>query len=104
MSKKVRNPFNMEKDGSIINSNHYVLAVTITNQYDPTAIEQKRKYAKSAKIKAYKLMKTLYSGTTTSFESFAAYVDVVPTGKTRGRWDIFIENGEIERIKKSLSK
>jgi len=39
-----RNPFNMERNKSIYSSTHYIPAAILCNQYDPTAIEQKRNF------------------------------------------------------------
>ena len=77
----------MERNNSILNSAHYVASVALTHRYDPTAIEQMRPFAESAKRKAYKQMQYINANTTTNFESFSSYVDVVPTYKTKGRWD-----------------
>jgi hypothetical protein len=85
--------FQMESNGSILNSRDYVLSVTLTHQYDPTAIEAGRPFAKSALRKVK-----------TNIESFTNYVNTVPTGKTRGRWDKFVMNGEIDTIKRMLTK
>ncbi len=95
--------FQMESNGSILNSRDYVLSLTLTHQYDPTAIEAGRPFAKSAITKAYKQMKTLRK-VKTNIESFTNYVNTVPTGKTRGRWDKFVMNGEIDTIKRMLTK
>jgi len=49
-----RNPFNMEKNGSIYSSTHYIPGVILCNQFDPTAIEQKRNFSIKARKKAFK--------------------------------------------------
>ena len=102
--RKVKNPLEMEKNGSILNARDYIISVTLCNQYDPTARETGRRFAKSAISKAYKQIKYIRKGTTTNIQSFSSYMNVVPTLKTRGRWDKYITNGEIEMINQMLNK
>ena len=105
MSKtKKEHSFNMEKDGSIIKSNDYILSVVLTNQYDPTAIERAEPYTKSARLKSFKQMKKLKPWIKTNFESFSSYVNVIPTLKTKGRWDKYISNGEVNEVRNMLIK
>ena len=82
-----RNPFNMEKNGSIYSSTHYIPGVILCNQFDPTAIEQKRNFSIKARKKAFKKMHSLYENRTTNFGSFSAYMNYLPNIKAnRGRW------------------
>ena len=83
-----RNPFNMEKNGSIYDSKHYLESVILCNQYDPTAIEQKRNFSPKARRKAYDIMMGIYEGITTNLDSFSTYVNYIPNpNASRGRWD-----------------
>jgi len=82
-----RNPFNMERNKSIYSSTHYIPAAILCNQYDPTAIEQKRNFSLKARKKAFKNMHNLYKNRTTNFGSFSAYMNYLPNIKAnRGRW------------------
>ena len=77
----------MEKNGSILSSTHYVPGVILCNQFDPTAIEQKRNFSLKARKKAFKKMHSLYENRTTSFRSFSAYMNYLSNIKAnRGRW------------------
>ena len=77
----------MEKNGSIYSSTHYIPGVILCNQFDPTAIEQKRNFSIKARKKAFKKMHSLYENRTTNFGSFSAYMNYLPNIKAnRGRW------------------
>ena len=94
-----RNPFNMEKNKSIYSSTHYIPAVILCNQYDPTAIEQKRNFSKKALKKAFNKMHSLYKNRTTNFGSFSRYMNYLPNIKAnRGRWKKYF-NDRIKILK-----
>ena len=77
----------MERNKSIYNSNHYIPAVILCNQYDPTAIEQKRNFSLKARKNAYNKMLELYPDRTTNFASFSRYMNFLPNkNANRGRW------------------
>ena len=94
-----RNPFNMEKNKSIYSSTHYIPAVILCNQYDPTAIEQKRNFSKKALKKAFNKMHSLYKDRTTNLDSFSRYMNYLPNIKAnRGRWKKYF-NDRIKILK-----
>ena len=92
----------MEKNKSIYSSTHYIPAVILCNQYDPTAIEQKRNFSKKALKKAFNKMHSLYKDRTTNLDSFSRYMNIIPNIKAnRGRWgDSYLS--DIIKIKKIL--
>jgi len=93
--KTKRNPFNMEKNKSIYNSTHYIPAVILCHQYDPTAIEREKNFTKKALQKAYDIMLELYPDRTTSFESFSTYMNYIPNIKAnKGRWSKYLNDRE----------
>ncbi len=104
MSKtKKRNPFNMEVNGSILNSVHYVTAVTLANQFDPMAIKREQKFTRETILEVYSIMTKIFGNKDTNIESFAGYINCIATNKAiRGRWNKYIP--ELNKLRIGLTK
>ena len=101
-SKKVT-PFNMEKDGSILNSTHFVMAVTLANQFDPMAIKREQRYTRETALEVYSIMRKIFGEKSTNIESFKNYIDCIATNKAiRGRWRKYIP--ELNKLRMGLMK
>lgn len=104
MSKtKKSNPFNMEKDGSILNSTHFVMAATLANQFDPMAIKREQRYTRETALEVYSIMEKAFGRKTTNIASFKNYIDCIATNKAiRGRWRKYIP--ELNKLRNALVK
>ena len=104
MSKtKKSNPFNMEKDGSILNSTHFVMAATLANQFDPMAIKREQRYTRETILEVKAIMEKAFGKKTTTYASFKNYIDCIATNKAiRGRWRKYIP--ELNKLRNALVK
>ena len=104
MSKsKKETPFNMEIDGSILNSPHFVMATTLANQFDPMAIKREQRYTRETALEVYAIMEKVFGKKSTNIMSFKNYIDCVATNKAiRGRWRKYIP--ELNKLRMGLIK
>jgi hypothetical protein len=93
----------MEIDGSILNSTHFVMAVTLANQFDPMAIKREQRYTRETALEVYVIMRKIFGEKSTNLESFKNYIDCIATDKAiRGRWRKYIP--ELNKLRMGLMK